>query len=798
MATIITDTDIIFSVYQERYENAIGNKSIYATTPHPGTGKIIEGWKWDQRLWPTSEEFDSIAIAPSIWDPIASGINEIYWQSGYGDGKDLLLTDIVERNQASGINSWVPEINHGYYYSHDDEWYLYSDSYQTSKLISTNTISGLFYIDLQYKNKVGIPVEINSFYFDKTNLEYTKQNVVKKVIDFSSTPVGPQFKIDYTYSPPRVWVSGLSIPEIGQDVPLTSSGFQTTDLFQLEELGISNGLIDQQFYLSCSPIDESQPVEIFTYLGNIQKWDVITGVDSFSPTSSGIYEARLDPDIGIIEFGDYIDDSTTSGMTGFVPPEGSKIFARYTPTVEVRYEPETTTDLVLGTSANTNPVYTAINKGFIQISNHVTQPASLTLEIENLELIASGYDIELGNNVAKLLATVKDSNEEALEGIEINFEIIGQTVGSFGGVTTDTVAISNGTGNARAKYVSPLTILEVGKASDVLSSGNTILTVEEMAMPAAVNETYTFKIHNDDLVLGIPESDLSAHYTGYLAEEDVTSGMTVSQDWEEDYRSLYSVGVPTTYSTDEEDLIIGKKTLLLTVSGTDITHPHTGYRTPPVLSPLHPTLIENIGTDDSPILEFTYPVALDGIGINSTKAYFVISNTSVQIRAYVFDPIKNIRINSDPVLLNINIPDSANGNYFTSTTGLPGLLTRVRDLNNSTPAPGYIDDNIISQTSGISSIYREYLDESYLTLGVRENYVTWFRRTYPADSAGFETIAMTISGFDPALLPISVNTAGTIPLGFRFKSTGITIGSMLDQVTFLDPNSYLASGYYSV
>ncbi len=68
-----------------------------------------------------------------------------------------------------------------------------------------------------------------------------------------------------------------------------------------------------------------------------------------------------------------------------------------------------------------------------------------------------------------------------------------------------------------------------------------------------------------------------------------------------------------------------------------------------------------------------------------------------------------------------------------------------------------------------------------------ESYIDWFRRTRRADSAQLLLENVTYSGYLPARLP----------MGFRLKSTGITVASMLDKVTFLTLNDPLPDDYFN-
>ena len=178
--------DTVLNVVHKIENATIGHSSPYATIPHLGTNNNIDGWKWDKRYWPTEEELGSIALAPSIWDASTSRLAETYFQSGYGDNNDLLLLN-VEHLSTSGIDKWAPKIHHGYYYSHDDEWYLYGDSYQTEVFQLDMAISGQQHLTLGYPNRPTDPISLNMYSFDPLTGRHSIDTAFRKVLEFTSS-----------------------------------------------------------------------------------------------------------------------------------------------------------------------------------------------------------------------------------------------------------------------------------------------------------------------------------------------------------------------------------------------------------------------------------------------------------------------------------------------------------------------------------------------------------------------------------------------------------------------------------
>ena len=82
------------------------------------------GFNWDDRTWPTADEEKSTAYFPVLWDQSIGGIHYEDFQSGIGHGADLEYKGIkLHRNKNS--YEWNPLINHGHYYSHANERYMY-------------------------------------------------------------------------------------------------------------------------------------------------------------------------------------------------------------------------------------------------------------------------------------------------------------------------------------------------------------------------------------------------------------------------------------------------------------------------------------------------------------------------------------------------------------------------------------------------------------------------------------------------------------------------------------------------
>lgn len=790
MSTFTISIDTIIHVFNSVQDTLIGQRSSYITSPHPGTNKTIDGWKWNGRNWPDDGEFRASAFAPSIWDATLSGIDEDYLQSGFGDNDDLLLLGI-EEVLLSGVDVWAPQLNHGYFYIRDGEWYLFSDYYLTQYFTITGVDSGEQVLTLTDIPKPTIPIMIRSWEFDRINAQHEIHLNFRKKVSFTVGGTEPEYLVDTDFSPPQLRLNGEYSQVFGTPIVTTVSG--TADpatINNLEMVGISDGNEDQSFFTTYSPLDSSQTVEVWSWVDPNwpTEWTVIDPLNEFTVSGDDV---QVDMDRGTLLFGD--------GLYGNIPNVGYCIGVHYTTAIAAQYEPKDTRDDIIAYSAaaDVNPIASAVSKGFVQITTESVDPASIILSSSLPQV--NPYLIELGNNIGKLIAEVKNFAGELLEGQDVTFEILDPQIGTFGATATEVSAITSSDGRAKTFYTSPITVQTLGQATTTVShsGGDTIVEVTDVVEPTTISGIYIYRVHEYDEVLGIPEAAEATYYIDYFNEETIVTGIQATQFYEEQHRTIHEMLPPETYTTAE--LSKGKKTMLLTTrSGT--MNSHTGYIETGVFVPLLPDLIENIGTSAAPILKMTYQgILLDLPGTADTKAYFIIGDARTNIRAFVTNQRTSRRIFSNTIGLEIQIPDAVNGTFFCNVLNdIPnGLLTKHKNVYD-------IADGSIDATSGIEDFYQAYIDErDYVPVsGIFESYIEWFRRTRRGDVIAMTTASMappdgigdpTLSGLEDI---IPVDCPAEIPLGFRLKSTDVTLASILDQVTYLDPNDVLPSGHF--
>ena len=795
MASVTVDTDIILSVFKSADEISIGLRSRYSSIPHPGTNKVIDGWIWDERTWPDKKELDGEAFAPSIWDSATINIDQSYYQSGIGDNNDLLLLG-AESVLVSGEDRWAPKVNHGYFYSHDEEWYLYSDSYITEYFTATGISDGNQFVNLSHDYKSTIPIQVRRYLYDGNKGLFHIDLNFRKVVEFQ-TDDEPEFMIDDSDVPIRVVVNDDYSEVVG--VPVVTF---PDDINELQIVGLSDGTANQQFQVPSFPIDRSQSVEVWTWnhpVSGVQEWTTLSGTDQF--TVGDNIEVYVDYDRGLIKFGDY-GDTATSGIAGHIPINGHKVGMYYTKGLACLYEPSKSQDYILAflEDADINPILSSISNGFVQVTPESIDPASIFLEADLPKV--NPFLIDMGNNVGKIIATVKSKSGTPIEGQEVIFEIFAPQIGAFGTTAKTTAATSAASGRAITYYNSPQLASEVGQATQTVSysGSDTVIDVNNLSEPDDLTRLFLYRVHFADDALGITASGLDDHYEGYLSDEGVTldpDGSAATTAYEEEWRTINQLGRPTTY--DSTDITTGKKTIVLTtkaISGT-VIDPTTGdldTNNAPldVLSPLYPTTVEDVGTSTSPVLRLTYSnISLELPNTGETRSYIVVGDTVTSMRAYTINRRTGRKIYSNTIQIKVVISDAVSGSYIVDDFNtLPStiktmLLLQPRNVDS-------IPDAQITATQAIELFNTEYEEEK---LTSAETYLEWFRRTKRGDTQGLIAAELAVGGsLSPEQIEIIAN--GEIPVGFRLRSSGIKIASALDQVTFIQPNDGLPDDYF--
>lgn len=786
MADFTERVDIFYTIYQTVGDSsALGLDSKYAINAHPGTGNVITGWKWDERMWPTPTELELEYTLPTLYDQPFWDAVETDWQAGIGHGEDLFVDEIYRHYTASG-ECWLPEVKHGYFYIENNEYYLHSDGLDTNYFSGIVDSGNFQYRQLDYMPKPTIPITVKNYIYNSDNGRYSSYYNFRKKNDFSGIVIDgeflsvrdnndnlihanisrcePEFIVEYENDdPPIIRLNGMYPIHNRHDI--TVSGIAG----HFEIIGQSNASENQAFNTLYSPICPSSgmiTVCSFTDTACPVSWNVLTGINEYP--SGLVNTCYIDHDLGVINFGD--------GINGNIPGYGEYIAIQYSGQIAIYYEAENTTDYTNGLEADCNTLHGMASQGFVHIRNDLPSPGSVVLEADLPEISADLYGpLYLGFSSAKLTATVYGFDGETIEGENVLIEIIAPTVGSFGAGITEIEVITDIAGEAITYYCPPTTVDELGDATDQITSsgGITVLSFDGLPPVDDNNQFFTYKIMKTDPILGIQDSSIQDYYEDYFTDEQIPYASLTTEIGEEgQWRATWDLPTPATYTP--EDLETGAKVAIL-VYDIDALNPHTGTRGAyTMLQPLDHTVT---GTTT----DITYSGILDPITTSGDfKAYFVATSTQVQLRASIYNSVIKRRIYSNTITINIDIPESMNGLYAVDAlSSLPsGLLNDTKSLAERTSHFNNLISGGIFVDNDLENIYQKEQENI-------ETRLEWLERTRRGDNAliGLKSITTSETG------------AAVIPLGFKLRNGGLTMASALDGVTFLDPND-TSSGIY--
>lgn len=705
---------------------AIGFDSIFDGTPHPGTGNLIEGWEWDQRVWASELELNNIEFAPTIWDPSTAALREADFQSGVGGGRDAKILQVNEVFPSGERTTWAPIVNHGDYFIHDDGFYLYSDS-SVTQIIPEGTLSGVNLTTLDHNPKDGIPISVTKWKWNQELARYDKGLEFEHKFEFTGeriTPSGarkdtrdddgnilfaniddsvPEFVVDSRSEPFTLYLNSDYIEEHG--VTPSVSG-----LADMELLGVALGIDNEEFNTQFSPTISGtfRVVTFFDEAGPFQEWTIVDEI-----TTSG--QATFDYDLGVVKFGE---------GEFFHPAGGEKVAAYYKSSVSVEYEIDNTIDTIRAIEADVNPMGRTSGDGFLYLKREIIEPFAIQLEAEAPLISPSFYGpVFLGTGFLRVFATVTSRTGEPVEGAEVTFF---QTngVGSFSGGATSVTSDSNFGGIARTTFNIPRDVSSIGGIGEVVNSGfplpdQTTITLSGVDLVGDATKWQIYKVWTNDPVLGV--DSVRDYYIQYFEEEAIyfeVSGVGThptaqleadGTGWENTHRLLTGLLTPTTYNAAFRN---GRKQLVVTYDD-DAIDPHTGEFG--AFVPLRP-LSYAIGGDGSTSVIVSGLLEEPGTAVNDRLAgYFIAGPTVATLQASVYNERLGQTIFSNEIEVEIRVPPSMDGTVL------------VESLNEV-------------QKSGIFE--------------------------------GFTTIP----------------TAGTLPLGFRLRSTGVTLAGVLGGLTYLDVN----------
>lgn len=796
------------------YSAALGTRSYYAEHPHPSTGNQIAGFRWDERVWTDDETENTVSKVPLNWDPTTSGVTNTFFQTGIGSDDDIELLSVVQV-PSSGIFSnryaevFVPELNHGYFYDYQTEYYLFSDDSEIVYPSYSGVVGGLGLevadsfstVSLTSIPKVGIPVQAVQYQWDSSLFQHVPYTIYRKVTEFTGTDtynsstdsiVFPnitgenEFTISYsgvTYAgntrtglPEAVFSENVSAR---QGWPSSGNHISFEDL---EFLDYSTGVDSEQFHTLYAPIDSSTPVLVFSFpanpggtlsatvvasglagnglvgggsipngfidggSGSVTEWVATPAGTTISGQYNG-YQVNIDYDLGLVMFGE-------ASSTVNIPNAGDQIVIAYNKTVRIEYEPEDTGDSVLANEANMNPLYRKSGDGFVILSARDESPASIVLEAE-LPLMSTNYygPLNIGNDVGTLVATVYNRRGEVIEGEEVDIFITSTPViGGFGSATRVST-LTDQDGEARAFYNPPRSVSSLG--SDIVASGMTVDSppVGSGLVYSGVAETTTFTV--TDLVVQGEVDEVYLYKImvddpsiGYL-ETSLNQGSIPIQE-DEYYRNYFL-----------DNFIYGATGL--TSSGT-VDH----YYGNVTWESIHRT-----------IYELTEPVVYERSTGMGRKVLCSIIDSGV-LNPHTFEYVAVAPMQP------IDIVETSIGYDVVYDTSIFDLPTPSGSLGVA-PSGNHYGYFLVSPTE-VSMQASVYNDQQART--ITSNEIT-IKLSIPDSMNGMWIIdeLNSIHTSEISSLLSSVIASGQkVPLGFRIRSANLNLAGALDAVTFLDVN----------
>lgn len=752
MAAVTVNTDLKLVVTGSTMQGPLtGSRSAYVNNIHPGSGLTINGWEYDNRMWP-ADDSDYTSSITGLTNPDLSKVPSSDYQAGVGSGDACTVEDLTNILISGFIENWIPEIEHGKWYDQDREYYLFSDQVRSEYPIVANTVSGCGYVDLAEFPKDAVPILARTYRWDSTVEKYlVYKNYIKKVYFTGSklTPTGPRQStwnadsqsiifgnIDPSFdefvlqwsdvgNPPRAIFNKDVIGLIGVTVV---SG---PTLLQSEDAGLSDGSDRQYFHSKYSPVDKTAAIEIFTYTTDPAVRQAWTIVPAFTHTG---HQVMFDYDLGIAQFGTAVDGDA-------IPAATAHIMLHYNYTADLSYETSDSQGIhtAFNTNADCNPMTRTNNRGFIVIDRTELIPATIELAADTTEISLDTFGpINIGNILLPLKATVSSKSGMPIEHAKVTFELLDSPlIGHFTNGTASISSYSNNNGTATSYYDTPNSLDDVSEfipiAGYSTSGGNTILTTTTLKMTPTLRDVFIYSVWNDDFTQGIDigsnttlqaglmTTQLSDYYKAFFTAEGIygptgldpgtgnPEGLLQSGAswWENRRRILEVLLTPTSYN---RALRNGRKQIITTWSSSGLD-PH--YQETGALVPLTPSSITNVTGR-------TYHTQYNGVvltapGTGNLDGYLLISPASVLVRAKTVDAFSNKTIYSNTITIKLQVGDALNGTV-------------------------YIDD---------------------------------------------------INAVPAAIVPYVLNGGDNgkiLPLGFKIRQTGVTLASAVQRVTYIDIN----------
>jgi hypothetical protein len=645
---------------------------------------LPEGWLFDIKRW--CSLFDlRLPSLPRLTDPSTQGLPEWdYFKSGVGSDKiDLEVTHLKEES-IDHERLWIPQVKHGWYYRWKTDYFFYGDNSRVQYVDSTDNEDGRNVVILASAPEPGFPILASSFrrttfyqtpvydtrvqqaqpftgvYQDEEQLS-TATPVTREVVWANVDTTKREFVVDRRIPDTiRLLFNRDYIESVGT-TPTQLQDFGTGDI-----LGASDGSEWQTFRLERFPV-VPDTFRLYVVDASASTWEEGVRVDTYNDLLDladaiypyGGFYYYLDKDLGRVLFGD--------AETG-VPTKGHYVVAMYDVTLRIEYEEADLSTKIEAWNADVNPVTQSVNQGFVCITHEELDPASITLKIHK-DLI-SGLDTEIygpiyvGNDYATLRAEVLSPTGTPVPSVEIQFDLVPDTVGFLGGSSTGTAyGVTDGSGYSYSFYQPPVDSEDMGfyATGEDAVQGNVLHLNNPEAGLSLDDDVYLYKILKDDPLLGMVYDE---YLEGNLPDPpwwaNPSTYPTNYESWRDQIIQMHNLAEWTT--TPEPN---GRKVIVYNWDAVAI-NPILG--TAGAFVPTRPLSVNAAGG------ELTYPAgalleadAEYNVAIppyyHDIGAYWVVCTKYVQFQASCFSSYYNKRIYSDIITARVQLPRYLLGEY---------------------------------------------------------------------------------------------------------------------------------------
>ena len=691
------------------------------------TEDLPDGWLYDAKRWLGAFDL-KLPSLPRAADPSLQGIPPTDFKSGVGsvDDNDLLLSSIEQMSLNNEIN-WIPILKNGFYHRYDKKYFYYSDNSIVEHVDSANDISGRNVVTLSKEMNDTSPILASTFKRDPTTKTIEYKTKIQQVYSFSGTYVDEVEQETLTFAGETTWANiddtkkeflvkhyddNSTVLYFNNDyveqIGVTPVVYQ--DLAACEILGISKIQDNQVFYLENFPVD---PDEFKLYICDDTTWPEWTAVESwfeFSNLASTAEKFFLDKDLGIVYLG-----TAASG----IPSLGETLVAQYKVVPRIEYEEANTESEVIATDADTNPVTSFTNQGFLCISHELIETANISLSIDKPIISFSSSNehgpIYTGTDFAILEAKVTSYSGLPVKNTSVLFTMNPSTnpIGFINGAVKST-SVTTSSGLAYSSYQPPVSAEDLGFNSTIVRSSNNlsyashkdvILNTSDLSLIGKESEIYTYQILKDDVLQGqvllddwVDANVTKPSWANTTAREALWRAEVIVENDLKEWSSidlngrkvvLYSIapGDPTSDSTAPINPATGEKF---------VYHPD-GSKTY-VAVPLRPELVEIIPAID-PVTTLADPYAgkcrlifpataiVDPDPTNDSNnigAYWIVSSRIVKFKASCWSPFYNATINSNEISARVALPDYLVGEYIKDNINkVPFGWKLYEDLDNN-------------------------------------------------------------------------------------------------------------------